>query len=169
VPVLVRLVGLNTDVAPVGRPVTPNVVAVAYPPVMVSVTVEVALPPALPESVVGEAESVKLCTVSATVAVCVRVPLVPVMINVELPPATVAGMFTVKVEVPDPVTEVGLKPAVAFAGNPVTERLVGPVRPGVAATVIVKVPAAPPATTVAVVGEDDTVKSGATVRLTATD
>jgi hypothetical protein len=67
VAVLVRLVGLNAAVAPVGRPEAPKVTAVAYPPVMVSVTVEVAVPPALPESVDGEADSVKFWTVSVTV------------------------------------------------------------------------------------------------------
>jgi hypothetical protein len=91
------------------------------------------------------------------------------MVIVELPPATVEGTVTVKVDVPDPVTEVGLKLAVAFDGNPVTERLVAPVRPGVAATVIVKVPPVLPATTVFVVGEDDSAKSGTTVRVAATD
>jgi hypothetical protein len=169
VPVLLRLVGLNTAVAPVGRPVTPNVVAVAYPPVIVSVAVDVALPPALPERAVGEANSVKFCTVSAIVAVCVSVPLVPVMVSVDVPPATVEGTVTVRVEVPDPVTAVGLKLAVAFAGRPLTESPVVPVRPGVAATVIVNVPAAPPATTVLVVGEDDSAKSGETVRVAAAD
>ena len=59
VPVLVRLVGLNAAVAPVGNPEAVKLTAVAYPPVMVSVTVEVAVPPALPESVVGEAARVK--------------------------------------------------------------------------------------------------------------
>jgi hypothetical protein len=82
VPVLVRLVGLNAAVAPVGRPVTPNVVAVAYPPIIVSVTVDVALPPGGPESIVGDAETLKPCadTISVTLAVRFRLPLIAVIV-----------------------------------------------------------------------------------------
>ena len=59
------------------------------------------------------------------------------MVSVEVPPATVASTVTVNVDVPDPVTDAGLKLAVAFAGNPLTDRAVAPVRPGVGVTVIV--------------------------------
>ena len=95
-------------------------------------------------------------------------PLVPVMVSVEVPPATVAGTVTVNVEVPDPVTDVGLNAAVALVGNPLTVKAVAPVRPAVAVTVTVNVPV-PPATTVRVVGEDDSEKSGVTVSVAGMD
>ena len=99
---------------------------------------------------------------------CTRLPLVPVMVRVDVPPATVAGTVTVSVEVPEPVTEVGLNAAVAFVGNPVTVKAVAPVRPAVAVTVTVNVPL-PAATTVRVVGEDESEKSGATVSVAGID
>ena len=72
-------------------------------------------------------------------------------------------------DVPDPVTAVGLKEAVALVGRPLTVRLVAPPRPEDAVTVVVYVVAVPPATTVRVVGEDDSEKSGATVSVAAAD
>jgi hypothetical protein len=111
---------------------------------------------------------VKFWTVSVTVMLWTLLPLVPVMVSVEVPPATVAGTVTVNVEVPDPVTDVGLNAAVALVGNPLTVKAVAPVRPAVAVTVTVNVPV-PPATTVRVVGEDDSEKSGVTVSVAGMD
>ena len=172
VPVVVRDVGLKVSVRPVAVGVTVEVNATEElkPPVIVRVIVSVTVaPPRVAVTLAGEAESVKFCTVRVTVVVCVSVPLVPVMVSVEAPPATVAGTFTVMVEVPDPVTDAGLKLAVALAGSPLTDRLVAPVRPGVAATEMVKVPPLPPATTVFVVGEGVSEKSATTARVAATD
>ena len=130
---------------------------------------EVALPPAPPVIDVGDTVRLKFCTVSETVMLCVRLPLVPVMVSVDVPPGTVVGTDTVRVEVPDPVSDAGLKAAVALAGRPLTARLVGEVSPALAVRVTVKVVAVPPATTVRVVGEEESEKSGATVRVSGTD
>ncbi|HEX5227452.1 MAG TPA: hypothetical protein VFW44_07060 [Bryobacteraceae bacterium] len=82
------------------------------------------------------------------VVVLVNEPFVPVTVIVYVPPATVAGVTNVSVLVPEPVIEVGLKLAVALVGRPLAVRLVEPVNPALAVSVIVDVPLAPPAVTV---------------------
>ena len=96
----------------------------------------------------GDAVSEKFFTVSVSEVVRVNAPLVPVTVMVYVPPATVTGVTNVKVVLPDPVTVVGLKLAVAFVGRPDTAKLVAVLRPGLAACVIVAVPLAPAAVAV---------------------
>ena len=74
------------------------------------------------------------------------VPLVPVMVKGKLPVGVEAVVATVKVELPDVVTDAGLKDAVTPAGNPLTLKVTAPVNPPDGVTVAVDV-ALPPGVT----------------------
>jgi hypothetical protein len=76
-------------------------------------------------------------TVSVTPAVCVRVPLVPVMVTVELPVGVLAVVVMVRVELPPGVIDAGLNVGVAPAGRPVALKLTTPVNPFKAAALTV--------------------------------
>ena len=76
-------------------------------------------------------------TTSVTVAVWLRLPLVPLIVSVYVPAVVVDLVATLKVEVPEPVTEVGLKVPVAPVGIPVTLRLTAELNPFVAPMVAV--------------------------------
>lgn len=56
-------------------------------------------------------------------------PLVPVMVTGKVPVVVVLVVVTVMVDEPVPVTEVGLKEALAPVGKPVAVRTVLPVNP----------------------------------------
>lgn len=81
--------------------------------------------------------------VSETVVVCLVLPFVPVMVSVCVP--LVARLFTVTfiVEVPLPVTEVGLKLTVTRLGTPDAESETDPLNPPVPVTVMVELPELP--------------------------
>src|SRR5438477_284237 len=64
-----------------------------------------------------------------TVLECVRLPLVPVMVSVNVPVDAVLRVETLIVDEPEPLSDVGLKLAVAPAGNPLTLRLTVPANP----------------------------------------
>jgi hypothetical protein len=66
-------------------------------------------------------------TVNWAVLVCLVVPLVPVTVRVEVPAGVLAAVVTVMVELPERVTEAGLKDALAPVGKPVAARLIVPV------------------------------------------
>ncbi len=88
----------------------------------------------------GDADSEKFggpFTISVAVVVCVRLPLVPVMVSVELPVGVVLAVVTVMVVEPEPVTEEGLKLALASVGSPEALKLTDPLNPfdGVTVTV----------------------------------
>ena len=74
-------------------------------------------------------------TVSVTAVLCCKLPLVPAMVSVNAPLGLPA--VTVIVVVPCPVTEVGLKLALAPPGNPVTLKVTAPVNPSNGVTVMV--------------------------------
>jgi hypothetical protein len=78
-------------------------------------------------------------TVSATVAVCVALVPAPVTVSVYVPGAALPA-FTVSVEEPPAVTDVGLSEAVAPEGAPVTERATVCAEPEVTAVLMVEVP-----------------------------
>jgi len=100
-------------------------------------------------------------TTRLTVAVCVSVPLVPVIVTVEVPAGVLPLVVTVIVDVPDPVTVAGEKLAVvAPVGNPLALRVTTPANPFSAPIVAVYVVELP-AITVCVFGLAETVKSGA--------
>jgi len=71
-----------------------------------------------------------ILTTSVTVVECVRLPLAPVTVKVYVPAGTELEAATFKVEEPEPpLMEVGLKVAVAPAGNPVMLKLIVPLKP----------------------------------------
>ena len=69
------------------------------------------------------------CTVRLAAAVWLKLPLVPVMISVELPAGVELVVETVRVEDPEPLTDVGLKLAVAPAGKPLAAKVTLPLKP----------------------------------------
>ena len=75
--------------------------------------------------------------VRVTVVEWTNVPLVPAMVSVRLPVVALVPTWIVRVEVPDPATEVGLKLAVTREPNPVTLRLTVPANPLFSVTVTV--------------------------------
>ena len=72
-----------------------------------------------------------------TVVVCVTDAPVPIMVSVYVPGTVAIVVATVIVELPDVVTEAGLKDAVTPAGKPLAENVTAPVNPfdGVIVTV----------------------------------
>jgi hypothetical protein len=98
-------------------------------------------------------------TVNVTVVVCVTLPLVPLIVNVDVPTGVLPVVVTVNVELPVPVTVAGEKPAVAPAGNPLALSVTTPPNPFKAPMLAVYVVALP-TITVWVLGLADTVKSG---------
>jgi hypothetical protein len=101
-------------------------------------------------------------TTKLTVVVCVKLPLVPVIVSVDVPTGVLPVVVTVNVELPVPVTVPGEKPAVAPAGNPLTLSATAPVNPFNAPMLVVYVVALP-TITVCVLGLPDIVKSGVAV------
>jgi hypothetical protein len=101
-------------------------------------------------------------TDSVTVVACVKLPLVPVIVNVDVPTGVLPVVVTVSVELPAPVTVAGEKLAVAPAGNPLALSVTTPVNPFKAPTLAVYVVALP-TLTVCVLGLADIVKSGVAV------
>src|ERR1700746_1020581 len=95
-------------------------------------------------------------TVSVTVVVCVRLPLVPVIVNVDVPTGVLPVVVTVNVELPVPATVLGEKRALAPAANPLALRLTTPPNPFKAPMLVVYVVALP-TITVWVLGLADTV------------
>ena len=70
-------------------------------------------------------------------AVCDKVPLVPVIIKGYVPEASVPVVAMVSVDVPEPVTEGGLKVAPSALGWPLTLRFTVPAKPFCAPTLTV--------------------------------
>ena len=68
-------------------------------------------------------------TFNVAVELCVSEPLVPVIVSVEDPTGVPGEAVTVIVEVPDPVTAVGLNLAVVPVGRPVTEKVTDALNP----------------------------------------
>jgi len=119
------------------------------------VIVEVPAAPALPVTDAGAVAIVKSWTVKVTDAECERLPLVPVTVTVYLPVVPLHE----RVEVPEPVTLVGVRVQVRpVDGATPAVRLMMPLKPCNAVTVIVEVPETP-ARTVTEVGPAEMVKS----------
>ncbi len=88
----------------------------------------------------GEAESVKSAgelTIRVTLVVWFREPLAPAMVAVELPTGVVLAVVIVMMVDPEPLTEEGLKLALAPAGSPVALKLTLPANPPDGVTVTV--------------------------------
>jgi hypothetical protein len=80
------------------------------------------------------------CTVSDTVVVCCVLPLVPVMVMVRVPVVARRFTVTVMVEVPLPVTELGLNETVTRLPCPEADSATAPLNPPVPVTVMVEWP-----------------------------
>jgi hypothetical protein len=94
----------------------------------------------------------------------VSVPLVPLIVRVYVPGGVETLVATVKVELPEPVTEVGLNAAVAPVGRPLALSATLPVKPPSDDALTVYVVLALGATDCEV-GVAESVKPGVTVRL----
>jgi hypothetical protein len=79
-------------------------------------------------------EPTTVVIVRFTVTVFVNPPLVPVIVNVELPTIAPLVVVTVSVELPAPVTDAGLNTPVAPVGSPLTPRVTTPLNPFTAPT-----------------------------------
>ena len=117
------------------------------------------MPPRLIVMLAGVAEIEKSpFTTSVTLVVRVSGPLVPWIVSGYVPAGVVPLVATLSVVEPDVVTDVGLKNAVAPAGNPVTLKFTVPVNPLPGVTVAVYV-VLPPGRTVCEAGVADSEKS----------
>ena len=117
--------------------------------------------------VTGVAVNVKPFTVSVTVAVFTRAPLVAVTVTVETPPGVEARVVIVMVVVPEPVTVAGANAAEASLGNPAAANVTAPANPPNPVTVTVEEVALPAFTAAGAVAAS--VKSVPTVRLSGGD
>ena len=83
------------------------------------------------------------CTVRVTVVVCRVVPFAPVIVIVRVPVVARRFTVTVIVDVPPPLTELGLNETVTRLPSPEADRETAPVNPPVGVTVIVECPELP--------------------------
>lgn len=68
-------------------------------------------------------------TTSVAVALCTKLPLVPVIAIVYEPAGVLVAVVTLNVEAPDPLTEAGLNVPVAPVGSPLTLSATAPLKP----------------------------------------
>jgi hypothetical protein len=134
-PAPVTVAGEKFAVAPVGNPLALSVTIPPNPFKAPTLAVYVVALPTITVCVLGLAEIVKsggggcAFTTRLTVVVCVTLPLVPRIVSVEVPTGVLPVVVTVNVELPVPVTDVGEKPAVAPAGNPLALSAMEPEKP----------------------------------------
>ena len=134
--------GLKLAVAPLGSPLALSITAPVNPFCAVTDTVYVVLLPAVTVWVAGAAASEKFAcaaafTVKLTVALWLKLPLVPVMVSVEVAAGVELPVAIVSVDDPEPLTDAGLKLAVVPLGNPLAASVTAPVNPFCAATLTV--------------------------------
>jgi len=164
-PVPVTVAGEKLAVAPVGSPLALSVTTPANPFTAPTFAVYVVAFPAITVCVLGLPDIVKsggggcALTTKLTVVLCVSAPLVPVIVNVDVPTGVLPLVVTVSVELPVPVTVAGEKLAVAPAGSPLALSVTTPANPFTAPMLAVYVVVFP-TTTVRVVGLPVIVKSG---------
>lgn len=155
-------------VTPAGIPLALKATLPLKPPPGVTVIVLLADFPWATETLAGFAERVKSgpVTVSAIVAVCTRVPLVPTIEMFVAPVGVLDWAVKFTTMAPLPLTDEGLKLAFTPVGKPLAERETLPLKPKSEATVIVLVGFIP-AAILMLAGDADTEKSGlpTTVRL----
>lgn len=84
-----------------------------------------------------------LLTWKVSVVVFFVLPLVPVIVIVEVPVGAFLATVRVKSDVPEPVTDVGLKLPVTPDGIPVADKATGESNPPVAVTVTTAYPLCP--------------------------
>ena len=114
------------------------------------------VPPAKMDGVAGVTAidvrtGVELSTNRFVVEVCVKLPLMPVIVMVYAPVVAVAEAVTVRFVEPAPVTVGGLNTPVTPAGKPLTLKVVVPLNPPKMEVVDVK-PVAPPCITLCELG-----------------
>jgi hypothetical protein len=130
--VKVAVLPLKLTVTPVGRLLAVKVTVPVNPPVGVTVIVLVPVPPWVTFAAVADSEKFAAGpTVRVSVAVLLRVPLVPVIVILTVP--TVAVLDAVKVATSP------LKLALTPVGNALTAKVTVPVNPPAGVTVIVSV------------------------------
>jgi hypothetical protein len=132
VPLVVTVAGEKLALAPMGKPPALSVTVPVNPFSAPIVTVYVVEFPGFTVWEAGAAETEKSGAVETTrpeVAECVRLPLVPVIVSVELPAGVVPSVVTVIVEVPLVVTVAGEKLALAPVGKPLALSVTVPVNP----------------------------------------
>ena len=157
----VELAALKDAVTPEGNPEAAKVTLPLNPfcaPIAIVLVAEV---PCAMLKFAGVAVSVKdggPVIVSASLAVLVKVPDVPVIVRVAVPAAAELPAISVKVLVVVALT--GLNDAVTPVGNPDTVRFTALAKPCCAPTVIVLVPLAPGAIE-SVAADEDKPKAGA--------
>lgn len=132
-PAALRLAGANVAVASAGRPVAVRATGELNPPSRASDTTPFTLPPVPVDRVGGAIPTVNPRTARLTVVVCVVDPLVPEMLRVKTPPATLGVEEIVSVVEPVPLSDAGENTPVAPVGSPLTENEVEPLRPLMAA------------------------------------
>ena len=84
-----------------------------------------------------------LLTFRLTVVDAENPPLVPIMVNLNVPVGVCLVVETVKTEFPLPVIDFGLKVPVVFAGKPLTLKVTTPLNPFCGVTTAVYVVLAP--------------------------
>ena len=85
----------------------------------------------------GDADSEKfggICTTRLTLAVCVKLPLVPVTVSTYVPTAVELLVDTLSVEEPEPLIDVGFNVVVTLAGAPPTLSATAPLKPPLGVT-----------------------------------
>ena len=157
--------GAKVTVRPPPTNPVDKLIAELKPPEIVVVILEV---PELPLATLideGDARMVKLgfgpVTFSETAVVSVVPPEVPVTVMLYVPATVDEATVIVRVEVPSPVIEVGLKPTVTPVGWPVAVKETAESKPPVTVLVIVDVPELPCATETEA-GEAERLKPGVT-------
>ena len=155
-------VGLNAPVALAGRPLTLKLIAPVKPFIALVLTEYEVPPPGFTVCELGVADNTNdggPVTFRVTFVVLAMAPLVPVMVRAKLPAGVVLAVVIVRVELLPTLTEVGLKVAVALAGNPLTLRPMEPVKP-FKALVLTEYEVPLPGLTVCELGVADTVNDG---------
>jgi len=133
----------NVAVTPVGRPDAVSATAPLKPETSLMAMLLVPLPPGVMLKVAGVAASVKPgggLTVSAIVALLVKVPDVPVIVTVALPAAAVLAAVKVSVLLPDAIAP---NVAVTPVGRPDAASATVPLKPFRAVTAMLLAPLAP--------------------------
>lgn len=157
-----RVPAAKLAVTPVGRPVALYVTAALNPPAGNTVIVLVPVPPWGTETLIGEAESVKLggaLTLTATVVVSLIEAEIPLMVTVTGLDVTGAEELAVRVSTSVSATVPAAKLAVTPVGKPLAENETVAVNPFTGAMVMVLV-AVPPWVTDTLVGAAESVKPG---------
>lgn len=152
------LEGVRVQVMPAGETEDVRATVPVKPLMGATVMVEVPDTPATVVTAVGLAVTEKswTATLNVTVALCDKVPLVPVTVTVKNP---LADEVQESVDVPDPVTLVGVRVhASPVVGDIVSVRLTTPPNPLTAAMVMVEL-LVPPTIMVLLVGLAVIVKS----------